>query len=529
MSHEAQQFQPSKYQQAIFTFVREGKGSGVIEAVAGSGKTTTIVQALNLIPSSHAVCFLAFNKSIAMELKKRVPAHVQASTLNSLGHRALTKFLGRFVQLDAKKSQGILDRIIDASNFGDEDWEKLHANRSEILKLVALAKAHGLAPMAVAGVSGLMQDAADSWQHLIDWFGVDVDDRDFGFVVDLARRVLQLGLRERQVIDFDDQLYMTVLLNVPMFRFDWLFVDESQDISPIQRALLRKALKPGGRLVAVGDSHQAIYGFRGAASDSMTKIAEEFGAVTLPLSISYRCPQQVVAYAQKVVPTIEAAATAPEGEVYCLAKYGPADFGIDDLVICRNTKPLVSFAYQLIAARVPLKVLGRDIGSGLIALINRLDKRKKGRYVHGEKGLVERIMAWRVREREKYIARGEEEKADSIEDKAETLMVFIEHSEVERTDDLIREIDSMFTDRGDRCLTLATIHKAKGLEAGKVFVLNPDLMPSPYARKDWQRKQEENLIYVAVTRAKQSLVFIDDKRFENNAAVRTQAQVARAG
>jgi len=58
-------FEPSPYQKAIFDFVATGTGSAVIEAVAGSGKTTTIVESLNLIPKTKQVLFLAFNKAIA--------------------------------------------------------------------------------------------------------------------------------------------------------------------------------------------------------------------------------------------------------------------------------------------------------------------------------------------------------------------------------------------------------------------------------------------------------------------------------
>ena len=57
-------FIPSKYQRAVYIYIEKGKGNAVIDAVAGSGKSTTIVNALKLIPKNKRVLFLAFNKAI---------------------------------------------------------------------------------------------------------------------------------------------------------------------------------------------------------------------------------------------------------------------------------------------------------------------------------------------------------------------------------------------------------------------------------------------------------------------------------
>jgi len=56
-------------------------------------------------------------------------------------------------------------------------------------------------------------------------------------------------------------------------------------------------------------------------------------------------------------------------------------------------------------------------------------------------------------------------------------------------------------------VTLTTIHGSKGLEATRVFHLKPDLVPHPKAEKDWEKEQEGNLKFVALTRAKQDLFF----------------------
>lgn len=71
---------------------------------------------------------------------------------------------------------------------------------------------------------------------------------------------------------------------------------------------------------------------------------------------------------------------------------------------------------------------------------------------------------------------------------------------------LLAAIDELFADKAN-AITLATIHRSKGLEANKVVWLNYDFR-SKWARQDWQKQQEKNLCYVAATRAKIELVLI---------------------
>jgi len=72
---------------------------------------------------------------------------------------------------------------------------------------------------------------------------------------------------------------------------------------------------------------------------------------------------------------------------------------------------------------------------------------------------------------------------------------------------LIEEIEALFGQGGG--IKLSSVHRAKGLEAERVFLLDPHRMPSSRAEKDWELEQENNLIYVAYTRARRALWFID--------------------
>jgi superfamily I DNA/RNA helicase len=163
-------------------------------------------------------------------------------------------------------------------------------------------------------------------------------------------------------------------------------------------------------------------------------------------------------------------------------------------------------AYRVLGQGVACRIIGRDISGGLVRLIEKL----KPKGLRGEHGLVEKLVEWRDAEIESLVERGKESKVEGILDKYDTLMTFIEESGVETVPALKEKITGMFNDdKGTDVLTFCTIHRAKGLEADRVFILNPDLMPSPYAKQEWQVIQEHNLMYVAYTRAKDTLAFIN--------------------
>jgi superfamily I DNA/RNA helicase len=504
-------FQPSKYQQALFDWIVQGQGSAIVEAVAGSGKTTSMVQALNLIDPKKSILFLAFNKSIAEELKTRAPKHVACMTMNSLGHRAVMKQFGK-VELDTKKTSQIIEGMIEDKLLTEGE---ANLNWSIIVKLVAVAKSTGLVPKSMPELTTLLADTPETWDQLIAYFDIEFPNQEVpdagsstrNRVIDLARIALERSIQVTDVIDFNDQLYFPVIYGLPLPQHDWVFVDEAQDISAIQRTLLGKALKKGGRLVAVGDPKQAIYAFRGADSNSLNSIAKTFNCISLPLSISYRCPKAVVRAAQAIVSYIEPADTAPEGLVADLGLVNTTMFKVKDMVVCRNTAPLVRLAYMLISAKVPAKVMGRDIGEGLASLVKKL----KARSINE---LTQKLETWKNREIEKLLKKDPEASLDPIEDRFTCLSCFIECSGAVDVDGLLRAINSMFGESSGGVVTLSTIHKAKGLEAERVFILDVWRLPSFYAKLPHQLEQEYNLLYVAITRAQKELYYVAFPRKE---------------
>lgn len=475
----------SAYQQAIFCFIEIGTGNAIVEAVAGSGKSTTLVECARRAKGTSL--FLAFNKPIADELKKR---GVNARTFHSLTYTAVTKDRRTY-----EITQGKLTKVLN-ENVSDATAKKYG---SFAVKLVGLG--------SQSGIGVLVPDEMSAWMEIIEHHSLELEDNNANVhtAIELASDLLGWSNKSK-LIDYDDLLYFAVKDGLPLPRHDLTLVDEAQDTNAIQRAILRKIMRPNSRLVAVGDPGQAIYGFRGADSESLNMIASEFSCIRLPLTVSYRCPVKVVEYARQFTPHIEAAPGAAEGEVVEMGDSWTKDtFCPGDLIVCRTTKPIVSLAYQMLKAGRPARIQGREIGSGINLLINKMDAQNVDE-------LRERLEAYRDRESEKAIGKGDEAKAEGIKDRVETILALIgELPESDRTIARLQDnVRALFSSKSAEAILLSTIHRAKGLEAETVYWLNRSDCPPKWARDGWQMQQEINLCYVATTRAKSRLVLIEE-------------------
>lgn len=490
-------FIPSKYQQAVYDHIENGQGNAVIDAVAGSGKSTTIVEAIKLIPTTNTLLFLAFNKAIVEELKMKIGnlPNVEVRTLHSLGMSALLKSF-KF-QVDAKKySQYVNDCI----KFGgikptiELVEEEMQTYKQNILKLVDLYRVN------------LCTDL-QSLELVADKYQIATLDNEGEMVLN----VIKWGLNQVSRIDFTDMIYFPNVKKVTLPQFDYVFIDECQDLSACQRELFLKAIKPNGRFVAVGDPRQAIYGFAGADVESFNMLKDLPNTTLLPLSVCYRCDNAIIEMAKAIVPQIEARDNAPEGIVEEDVKLSQIKDG--DMILCRVNAPLVGLCMKYIGEGTRAYVKGRDIGANLINMINKTKRRNINdaiESIHKEgKKITARIMR-------KSNCSIEEAKTDATYnnflDKVRAIEVLAEG--LQYSDAVCRRIETIFKDDQKTGICLSSVHKAKGLEADNVFILMKDKFYNKYAmRIDWMAEQESNLVYVAYTRAKHYLGFIDDAEF----------------
>jgi DNA helicase-2/ATP-dependent DNA helicase PcrA len=484
-------FKPSKYQLNVYNFIKNNTGSAIIQAVAGSGKTTTIVSALSKIPSNKKVLLLAFNKSIADELKQRVPNNVRVMTYHSCAFSAY-RFSQKNVVVNKDKLNLLIRDIIP-----DTDFQYVPLTK----RLVSLAKAHA--------IGYLTSNENSEWMNLIEKFSLLNQKLDSDFsVIDLihySKLVYSENNKLKCIIDFDDMILFPLIYKSNFFKQDFIFVDEAQDTSSVQRNLLKRMMNKNTRVIAVGDSAQAIYGFRGADSNSMSEIQTEFGAKELPLSICYRCSSEVVREAQEWNNKILPSPDAPVGSVVNLNSYEPSDFKNTDAIVCRNTAPLINMAFALISRDVPVNVLGRDIGKGLVSYIRSLKCKKISKL----KKEMEEDYLEKIKDLDK-----DDSKLHSLTDQKNVINIFINNNIDNRVDTLCSFIENFFGDSQDDNITLCTIHKSKGHEWERVFILDRDLLMPSWVTQDWAVQQEKNIAYVAITRAKKDLMYISSNQWK---------------
>ena len=504
-------FIPSKYQQDIFDFIQHGNGNSVINALAGSGKTSTIVNAVKLIPSTCNALFIAFNKEIVKELEKKLAGvkNVQVKTLHSLGLLMIRRNLGTNIEIDEYKYRTFIKKNIKQLSSADFDkmtTKLMQQYTDNVIQLCDLGR-YNLAQCE----KDLLQVSA---RHDIPI----IDDE-----CNAVLNVMKWGRENTTSIDFTDMVWLPyeLTLNPIGLQYDYIFIDECQDLNAAQRELFLRCFRRGTRFIAVGDKKQAIYSFAGADAESFAKLQNLPNTTTLPLPISYRCPKKVVNLANQFVDTMECREGAPDGEI--VHNVSIKDIHDGDMVLCRTKMPLIKLYMRYLRMGVKSYVRGQDIGLNLLRMVDKTEQivlnvslQKDGVFARLYDDLFEernRLMIKRGMDLEDATLSNQiMNKYDSIK----ALEILAEGLTSAR--DLHDRIENVFAESADG-VCLSTIHKAKGLEANNVYILCKTLMPSRLATQDWEKEQEQNLMYVAYTRAKYKLGFVSETEISPSAGM----------
>ena len=506
MPHE-----PTPEQQKILTAASESSTSLMISAYAGTGKTTTLTMLAEALPSAPSLA-LAFNVKIKQELERRFPAHFTVKTMNGLGHGAWARFLGRQPQVDDRKLGSLISSLSKSLDFplDTEGW-------TTVRSLVTVAMQAGLVPSIFPTKAGFTTDTPANWQSLAEDHYLDTSERLRAFARDvlIASVKLAFGTGTTPTISFDDQIYLPTLYGASFPSFALTLVDEAQDLSLLQHEMVRK-VSGKGRLIVVGDPRQAIYGFRGADTSSMEKLrALRPDWIDLPLTLTFRCPQAIVALQQTHAPGFTAAPSNLPGQIIDLRGkedgWAWSDLPEGDLaVLCRNNAPLISLALKLLSKHIPCIMLGRDIGKGLASLAKKICPEP----ATPAPICAQKVQDWLEQEAQLAKANGREHKLSGLQDRAECLLAVLEH--VPTAGDLQAKLKEIFS-RDHGKVTLSSGHRAKGLEWQTVVHLDPWRLPSKFALRaahnghKVQLEQERNLEYVIETRTKENLVFANLK------------------
>lgn len=475
---------PTPEQTAIYDFAQNDNRNLIVEALAGSAKTTVLVGIANLLKSTPMLA-LAFNVRIKKELEDRLPSNCDCLTLNSLGHRAWGSFIGSRAKVDRKKSYNILTECIKARPESEQKilWDEF----AETLKVIGQAKTAGYVPVGAVSVGKTLitEDEFFSTRETI------LEDES----EEIINEVLIESIRQSYTgnIDFDDQIYMAACFPVSFPRYPLVLLDEAQDMSPINHKMIEK-LNPK-RLIAVGDSAQAIYGFRGATSDSMDRLKKKYDMESLPLTISFRCPRSVVKEAHSRCPEMRWPEWASDGEVSLVKEWTASDLPDNAVILCRNNAPLYGIAIKLFQDGRRAEIVGNNISSGLLKVMKSLGKSD-----------ISSDLALAALDDWKEAAMKKSRNHSGVYDRYHCMRVFLENADT--LHGAIMYMEKIFSQ--DSSIKLMTGHKSKGLEFPHVYIMDRDLILTE------KHQEERNLLYVMQTRATETLTYCTSERYQTD-------------
>lgn len=524
----------SLMQQRIFEwFAKPGLFRGeslLVRARAGSGKTTTIVEGVNRAPEKR-IWVAAFNADIAKVLSEKIRnPNASAKTLHGVGMACIMREWGDEARgLDKDRGYAIAEEVLEDGSLATSIPlpERLIGTAQELMG----ADGKPLPPTVDRGVIGCVAHLATRTKEVRPFARKREEVEEVGAKYDLLpddrlesmgwspERISAYALKAMQVaaefkdrrFDFADMIFLPLVNGWTYPRFDMTVIDEAQDMSEPMLAFAQRMTKRGGRIVVVGDDKQSIYGFRGADSEALDRLKRELDAEELPLTITYRCPLSVVRDAQRLVADFEARPGAPEGVLRTIHRSKLAEeLRPGDMVLSRVNAALMPICIELLRSRKPAVILGREFGESLSKLVRKVEKD-----CVPLEDFLESLSEWLSEKIEKLEESSERSAARKIElliDQGEALRAIAESmQETGAGKDsfaLVDQIRVLFS-AGDKRLVVscATVHKVKGLEAERVFVLKDTLYVYGKRRHD---PEERNIEYVAITRAKAELVYVVD-------------------
>lgn len=545
-------FKPSTYQQDILDFFLNNPQSNMlVNALAGSGKSTTACMLSEHSKTSDL--YIAFNASVVEEFKKKIKnPKTKVMTMHSLAYSIMLYNVEQESKDSGEKPKGFgsqrSKRTVNLDNFKphkilDEEITKRYGRYIEFAKRGFLkdnyVNLYNLCRLTLTDMSS-NKDVS----RLIDDHVLFLYYGDEGYsapdISEITSTLKILDTKSKQqfetqgVIDFTDMLWITFNKlkydnwEVPYWAlYTNIYCDEVQDFSNIQLNFLKFIKRAKGRYVFIGDFHQAIYNFAGANAQAFNQIPKMFAPVeTFDLPICYRCAKSHLSrvnreYGIPILPRDD----APMGFVKTIDKNKISEYAkAGDMVISRKNKWIAEVVLDLARNGTPIFIedkemvgaIKRQILSSKCTSVGTLEKFLQKVISNYNKKLFE-IVSKNVRE-----GGHEEERLEAV---AET------NSKIDNTSFLLEILEgylenhtssdsvSKFSDFVDKllnttpspdCVRLCSIHKAKGLEATNVFVLNEAKINFDFRNSKEQNVQEKNLSYIATTRAKEGLYLVKE-------------------
>jgi superfamily I DNA/RNA helicase len=222
----------SKYQHDIFDWIKSGEGNAIVQARAGSGKTTTALHAMNSMKGS--VISMTLNKKNAVELQTKIQqmgmVHAKGSTFHAEGFANIKKAHG-FVKVDNYK----VNNLVEGYTLKPEQYSA----RSFIKGIVSMAKQSGFGCEDCPSISD-----TKAWIDIAMHYDITLDsEMSMEECIEIAKDVLRDSNRNVKQIDFDDMVYLPILHNLNLIKYDWIIVDEAQDTNVIRKIMVKRMMK----------------------------------------------------------------------------------------------------------------------------------------------------------------------------------------------------------------------------------------------------------------------------------------------
>lgn len=465
-----------------------------INAVAGSGKTTTIIHYAATRPRGSRILYLAFNKSVRLEAQKRFTnlglQQVQVETAHSLAFRHIVRHSGYTVCQKDYTTYDIAQHL-DLQGHGEKHGEYILANH--IQKFMSY-----FCNSSVAKVQDL------------DYRDIVADENAKAFVNKFYRHIehgtrLLLAKMKKGEMDITHDFYLKLFqLSGPSLPFDYILFDEGQDASP---AMLDIFLKQKATKVIVGDTHQQIYSWRHAVN-SLAKVNFD----TYHLSTSFRFPQDIADLSREILSwkryIQQAAPVVINGRGTSTSKKSKA-------TIARTNLGLLLKAITFITDHRDVKHIYfegnihsytyADDGASLYDVLNLYN----GKHDRIRDKLISSMNT--MEDLEEYI--------EKTEDMQLAMMVEIVKEYENEIPALIQNLKSKHVGDNDKEkaeMIFSTVHRAKGMEydaiqladdfitEGRLIKLKEEKqVADDFNEAKWS--EEINLLYVAVTRTKGTL------------------------
>ena len=466
----------TKQQEICVAMSKEPAGILKIEAGAGAGKTSTLVECAK--ENIRRSIYLAFNKVTAEEARERFPDHVTASTTHSVAYRAygvalqhkLTRPKGGY-----KNVAGTGSEIAKYYNLQDE-WQDG--------KRIATANAMGL---FVKQTVERFQQSADreiSYKHVPVKDAEDVRRESpmaISRIVDCAKKLWKDRIDTNSIVLASHDTYLKQYqLSNPHISHEIIYVDEFQDTTPcVLDIVLRQT---HAKIIVVGDRRQAIYGWRGAVN-----AMQMINAPTAMLSQSFRYGQGIADVASAIL-DYDMILTGRE-DIKCVIGYQVVDRTKPHMYLFRTNAVLLMEAVAAIdrGEKVKVEIDVKDFVKVLQsaqALYNNDMKNVKHENIL-------QFLNW------KDLV----EEAEDVGGELKRLVAIVEGQQADHFIDVLEH----YHNPDDAIAIYTTAHKAKGREEEQVILASD--YPSCWEGNKWKglNEVEQNLLYVAATRAKRVL------------------------